>query len=144
MTTIDPPPRGRHLLTADRRFSTGGGLVSRIVGRGAARLLDRIDSGLEQGSIRLRLPDGSERTHGGRKPGPDATVALNRWRALVRLAGSGSVGWFRAWMEGEWESPDLVALFELFMCNSISLERKSVVVGRSVAVRGDFHGYLHK
>src|SRR3546814_17449901 len=101
MTTIDPPPRGRHLLTADRRFSTGGGLVSRIVGRGAARLLDRIDSGLEQGSIRLRLPDGSERTLGGRKPGPDATVALNRWRALVRLAVSGSVGWFRAWRSEE-------------------------------------------
>src|SRR3546814_11731011 len=66
-TPIYPPPRGRHRLTADRRFSTGGGLVSRIVGRGAARLLDRIDSGLEQGSIRLRLPDGSERTLGGRK-----------------------------------------------------------------------------
>ena len=121
MTTIYPPPRGRHLLTADRRFSTGGGLVSRIIGRGAARLLDRIDSGLEQGSIRVRLPDGSERTLGGRKPGPDAIVALNSWRALVRLAVSGSVGWFRAWMEGEWESSDPVALFELFMVNRISL-----------------------
>src|SRR3546814_9721741 len=31
MTTNYPPPRGRHLLTADRRFSTGGGRVSRIV-----------------------------------------------------------------------------------------------------------------
>src|SRR3546814_3666019 len=50
-----------------------------------------------------------------------ATVALNSWRALVRLAVSGSVGWFRAWMEGEWESPDPVALFELFMVNRISL-----------------------
>src|SRR3546814_5969844 len=75
----------------------------------------------EQGSTRLRRPDGSERTLGGRKPGPDATVALNSWRALVRLAVSGSVGWFRAWMEGEWESPDPVALFELFMVNRISL-----------------------
>src|SRR3546814_17121570 len=120
MTTIDPPPRGRHLLTADRRFSTGGGLVSRIVGRGAARLLDRIDSGLEQGSIRLRLPDGSERTLGGRKPGPDATVALNSWRALVTLAVSGSVGWFLAWMEGEWERPDPAAMLEQFMVNRIS------------------------
>src|SRR3546814_14378126 len=48
MTTIYPPPRGRHLLTADRRFSTGGGLVSRIVGRGAARLLDSIDRSEER------------------------------------------------------------------------------------------------
>src|SRR3546814_19655957 len=121
MTTIYPPPRGRHLLTADRRFSTGGGLVSRIVGRGAARLLDRIDSGLEQGSIRLRLPDGSERTLGGRKPGPAAPVAPNSWRALVRLAVSGSVGWFRACVAGGWEMPDPVALFVRCMVNPLHL-----------------------
>lgn len=119
--TTHPSSRGRHLLTADRRFSTGDGLVSRIIGSGAARLLNSIDKGLDQGSIRVRLPDGGERTLGGRSAGPDAVVQINSWRALVRLAVSGSVGWFRAWMEEEWESPDPVPLFELFMVNRISL-----------------------
>src|SRR3546814_12287817 len=118
MTTIYPPPRGRHLLTADRRFSTGGGLVSRIVGRGAARLLDRIDSGLEQGSIRLRLPDGSAPTLGGRQPGPDATVATNSWRALLRLAVRDSGGRFRARMGRGWANPNPVARFALSLVNT--------------------------
>jgi cyclopropane-fatty-acyl-phospholipid synthase len=41
--------------------------------------------------------------------------------ALVRLATSGSVGWYKAWVAGEWESPDPVPLFELFMANAVSL-----------------------
>ena len=41
--------------------------------------------------------------------------------ALVRLASSGSVGWYKAWELGEWTSPDPVPLFELFMANALSL-----------------------
>jgi cyclopropane-fatty-acyl-phospholipid synthase len=41
--------------------------------------------------------------------------------ALVRLATSGSVGWYKAWVAGEWSSPDPVPLFELFMGNGKSL-----------------------
>jgi cyclopropane-fatty-acyl-phospholipid synthase len=40
---------------------------------------------------------------------------------LVRLATSGSVGWYKAWAQGEWTSPDPVALFDLFMRNATSL-----------------------
>ncbi len=119
--TTHPSSRGRHFFTADRLFSTGGGVLSRIAGSGARRLLDHIDAGLEHGSIHVRLPNGSERLLGGRGAGPAAHVVLHNGRALVRLAVSGSVGWFRAWMQGEWESPDPVALFELFMINRVSL-----------------------
>ena len=41
--------------------------------------------------------------------------------ALVRLATSGSVGWYKAWTQGEWSSPDPVALFELFAANAVPL-----------------------
>src|SRR6185436_5440422 len=58
---------------------------------------------------------------GGRGAGPVATVNLGSWRALVRLASSGSVGWYKAWARGEWESPDPVAIFELFAANAASL-----------------------
>jgi len=41
--------------------------------------------------------------------------------ALVRLATSGSVGWYKAWTLGEWSSPDPVKLFELFSVNAAPL-----------------------
>jgi cyclopropane-fatty-acyl-phospholipid synthase len=41
--------------------------------------------------------------------------------ALVRLATSGSVGWYKAWALGEWSSPDPVAIFESFSANAAAL-----------------------
>jgi cyclopropane-fatty-acyl-phospholipid synthase len=73
------------------------------------------------GSIDARLPDGTRRVLGGRAPGFDAQVSLNDWRALLRLATGGSVGWYQAWEAGEWSSPDPVPLFALFMANGEAL-----------------------
>lgn len=77
--------------------------------------------GLEQGALEAWLPDGSGRILGGRGQGPVSEVHLESWRALARLASSGSVGWYRAWAAGEWASPDPVALFDLFMRNGETL-----------------------
>jgi len=114
-------PRGSHLVAADRRFATGGGLTARLFAGGFARLLDRIDAGLACGRIEATLPDGSLRILGGRGDGPVAIVRVASWRALVRLAASGSVGWYKAWAKGEWSSPDPVPLFDLFMRNAVPL-----------------------
>ena len=132
--TSDPrAPRGRHLLTADRGFATGAGLGSRIGSRlfapGFHRVLDRIDAGLAYGSLEADLPDGTRRLLGGRGPGPAVIVDLRRWRALVRLITTGSVGWYRAWAEGEWDSPDPVALFDLFVRNRLTLGRAARAKG---------------
>ncbi len=116
-----PPARGRHLLTADRRFATGAGLFARMLAPGFRRLIDRIDAGLGQGAIDATLPDGRRIRLGGRAPGPVAVVELKSWRPLVRLMTTGSVGWYRGWAEGEWTSPDPVPLFDLFMRNRQSL-----------------------
>ncbi|MFL6862660.1 MAG: class I SAM-dependent methyltransferase [Allosphingosinicella sp.] len=119
-------PRGRHLVSADRAFATGGGVVSRLLA-GSFRavldrtVLDRIDAGLEQGAVALTLPDGRTRRLGGRGAGPEAVVRLASWNALARLAASGSVGWYKAWALGEWSSPDPVPLFDLFVRNGESL-----------------------
>jgi len=48
-------------------------------------------------------------------------VRLHSWNALVRLMTSGSVGWYKAWEQGEWSSPDPVPLFALFMLNGEAL-----------------------
>jgi cyclopropane-fatty-acyl-phospholipid synthase len=113
--------RGRHLVSADRGFATGGGLLARLFGGSFHRILDRVDAGLREGGIDATLPDGSKRLLGGRAPGPVPVVRLHSWRALVRLISSGSVGWYKAWALGEWSSPDPVPLFDLFMRNAESL-----------------------
>ncbi|MEO5772624.1 MAG: cyclopropane-fatty-acyl-phospholipid synthase family protein [Sphingomicrobium sp.] len=113
--------RGEHLVRADRGFATGGGLLARLLAPAWSRVLDQIDQRLKVGGIDITLPDGSPRKLGFDRPGPSAAVQLNSWMALVRLATSGSVGWYKAWTLGEWSSPDTVALFELFSANSAEL-----------------------
>jgi cyclopropane-fatty-acyl-phospholipid synthase len=109
--------RGAHLLRADRRFATGGFALLKPLAPAFRRVLDRIDAGLVAGGIDVTLPDGSRRRLGFRTDGPVAVVRLNSWRTMLRLATSGSVGWYKAWEKGEWESPDPVPLFDLFMRN---------------------------
>lgn len=124
MNTHVSPRRGKDLLRADRAYRSGGALA-RAIGLAPAglfqRLIDRIDTGLDIGTIEGQLPDGSVRLLGGRRAGPTAVVHLHSYAALVRLALSGSVGWYRAWEKGEWSSPDPVPLFDLFMRNGESL-----------------------
>ena len=113
--------RGDHLVRADRGFATGGGLLVRLAAPAFARVLDRIDEQLAVGGIDVTLPDGSQRRIGFRAAGPTAAVRLKSWMALVRLATSGSVGWYKAWELSEWSSPDPVAIFECFSANAVAL-----------------------
>ena len=109
--------RGGALLAGGRRFGATPRLFSRLFAGGFHKLLDRVDAGLERGSILATLPDGSTRLLGGRAEGFAAEVEVRDWRALLRLALGGSSGWYQAWEAGEWVSPDPVPLFALFMAN---------------------------
>jgi cyclopropane-fatty-acyl-phospholipid synthase len=113
--------RGEHLVRADRAFVTGGGAVARLATPAFSKLLGEIDKKLVCGGLELKLPNGTKRRIGFRARGADAAVRLNSWMALVRLATSGSVGWYKAWTLGEWSSPNPVAIFELFSANAIPL-----------------------
>jgi cyclopropane-fatty-acyl-phospholipid synthase len=113
--------RGAHLVHGDRGFTTGGGLVARLLAPAFANVVDRVDSRLEHGGIDVILPNGGHRRLGFHAPGPQASLELRSWMALVRLGLSGSVGWYKAWELGEWTSPDPVPLFELFSLNGVAL-----------------------
>jgi len=113
--------RGDHLVHADRGFSTGGSALARLVAPAFAKVLDQIDRNLATGGLDATLPDGEKRRLGFRAKGAHATVHLASWMALVRLATSGSVGWYKAWTLGEWSSPDAVRIFELFSANAVAL-----------------------
>jgi cyclopropane-fatty-acyl-phospholipid synthase len=113
--------RGQHLVRADRGFVTGGGLLGRMTAPAFSRVVDALHERLVMGGIEAILPDGSGRRVSFHAPGPVAVVHLRSWMALVRLATSGSVGWYKSWALGEWSSPDPVVLFELFMANAVAL-----------------------
>jgi cyclopropane-fatty-acyl-phospholipid synthase len=132
--------RGQHLVQSGLRFANGSSVLGRLVGPAFARLLDHLHKRLEQGGIEAALPDGSRRRIGFHRPGPVAIVHLNSWLSLVRLATSGSVGWYRAWEKGEWSSPDPVPLFELFMRNAVPLGE----IGRAKGSARWYNRLMHR
>jgi cyclopropane-fatty-acyl-phospholipid synthase len=83
------------------------------------RLLRRID----YGALRLRLPDGEEHLFTGRL-GADkqASLLIRDARAITRLLRGGDIGFAESYMDGEWETPDLVALIELASRNEQALQ----------------------
>jgi cyclopropane-fatty-acyl-phospholipid synthase len=132
--------RGQHLVRSGLRFANGSGLLGRLVGPAFAKLLDQLHSRLDEGGIEATLPDGSRRRIGFHRSGPIAIVHLRSWLSLVRLATSGSVGWYRAWERGEWSSPDPVPLFELFMRNAVALGE----IGRAKGSARRYNQLLHR
>ena len=67
---------------------------------------------LRSGSIALTLPNGRTLDLRGGREGPSAAIVLHRWRALARFLAGGSVGFGEAYMDGDWDSPDLPKLIE--------------------------------
>ena len=113
--------RGEHLVRADRGFATGGGVLAWLGAPAFSRVLDAIDRRLAHGGIEATLPNGEGRRLGFRADGPTAVVRLSSWLSLIRLATSGSVGWYKSWTVGEWSSPNPVAVFEIFSANAAAL-----------------------
>lgn len=75
---------------------------------------------LQKGSADLTLPNGERRRFEGSEPGPHAVLEINRWRALRRMA-TGSTGFGRSYMDGDWDSPDLVSVIEIASANRHSM-----------------------
>jgi cyclopropane-fatty-acyl-phospholipid synthase len=132
--------RGEHLVRSGRLFINGSGILGRIAAPAFAAVLDHLHERLEAGGIEAILPNGSQKRIGFHSPGPMAIVHLHSWMSLVRLATSGSVGWYRAWEKGEWSSPDPVPLFDLFMRNGRPLGE----VGRAKGTARWFNRLLHR
>lgn len=120
--TVHTPPAGRQRAMIRRMSARASkGVWKYVPARLFEPLLLRVDQGLMSGSLELHLPDRSVRLLGGRGQGFSAVVQLAGWRAVARLAASGSVGWYRAWAQGDWSSPDPVMVFALFAANARSL-----------------------
>ncbi|MFV0643849.1 MAG: class I SAM-dependent methyltransferase [Sphingomonadaceae bacterium] len=113
--------RGSDLLKGGDKFSPASGILARYLGPGFDKIVDRVHENILHGSLVAHLPDRTVRVLGGHGPGFNAELRLHDWRAVLRLYSNGSVGWYRAWEAGEWDSPDPVQVFALVSANAGSL-----------------------
>ena len=90
----------------------GAPLAARIALAGLARLRD--------GALTVRLPDGSSHRFGTSET-PRAEMSVHRWRFFPRLLRGADVGAGESYVDGDWTTPDLVALTRLFLANEAVL-----------------------
>ena len=69
-------------------------------------------AGLACGELTVVLPHGERLLVRGTAPGPQAQLVLHRWRPLLRLAARGDLGLALSFRDGDWSTPDLVALLQ--------------------------------
>jgi cyclopropane-fatty-acyl-phospholipid synthase len=88
--------------------------AGRAAGRGlAAWALKRLlTARLQSGTLTLVTPTGKTFTNAAAVPGPHGELVLRSWRALRRLLTGGDLGFAEAYVDGDWDSPDLAAFIE--------------------------------
>jgi len=108
------------LVKAKRVFAHGG-LIARLVAGGFHRLLDRTRPGWSTEASSAPAGRRDRACSVGRGPGPRVEIHLKSWRALARARQRRIGWWYRAWVKGEWTSPDPVALLDFSCANGRTL-----------------------
>jgi len=105
--------------TPNQSTSTEEGWLSR---RYLQQVLNRLPE-LEYGTLSLFLPSGKELQFGNAAPGePRAEVRLKSLKPISRLLRGGLIGWAESYMDGEWDSPDIVALVRWALGNEQAMD----------------------
>ncbi|MFO1186518.1 MAG: cyclopropane-fatty-acyl-phospholipid synthase family protein [Alphaproteobacteria bacterium] len=82
------------------------------------RLVLKLASRLEIGSLTMLLPDGRALRATGARPGPDGVLIVRDFRFAARVMRSGNCGFGEAYVANEWDSPDPSTLIEVLSSNS--------------------------
>ena len=88
----------------------------------AARAVLRLLQGLQQGTLDIQFPDGSQARFGNGAE-PRAALRLADWQVCSAALKSGDIGFAESWIDGHWSTPDLVALLKLFIANRDAVEQ---------------------
>jgi cyclopropane-fatty-acyl-phospholipid synthase len=112
-------------MTADVRALAGAPAVARAAFEAMARHWG-------QGELEVVLPAGRRLLMAGPKPGPKAVLEVKDYRFMRRVIGSGAIGFAEGFMAGEWDTPDLPQLIEVF---GLNIDRLNRVVGGQAWMR---------
>jgi cyclopropane-fatty-acyl-phospholipid synthase len=117
---------------------------SSILAATGERVLLAAASRISAGRLTVVLPDGSRRAFAGADhPELAGEIQIHDRAAFVRLLLGGETGAGEAYMDGQWSSPDLVALLQLVSVNRRALAltsgwwRAPTQVARTLAHRGN-------
>jgi cyclopropane-fatty-acyl-phospholipid synthase len=73
--------------------------------------------GFRLGRLQLDLPDGSSETFGSDEGGPRARISIRDDAFFKKCALHGNVGLGEAYLDGDWDTPDIRAVIEWFIVN---------------------------
>jgi cyclopropane-fatty-acyl-phospholipid synthase len=82
------------------------------------RLLSPVAARLKWGSVAVTLPDARVIHFEGSEPGKHAELVIHDYRCLLRLLRTANTGFAEGYLAGEWDSPDLEAVLEVFARNA--------------------------
>lgn len=83
---------------------------------GLRRLADLLPH-VAVGRLILQWPDGSRQVAEGPNEGPEGTMIISRDRFVERVARAPDLALAEAYVDGDWDSPDLAALLEVLALN---------------------------
>jgi cyclopropane-fatty-acyl-phospholipid synthase len=81
------------------------------------KLFERILAPLPAGKLRVVLPNGEERIYGLKTPGPEATLKILNPAFFKKSIFYGEVGFGESYVDGDWESDDVVGVLSWFLIN---------------------------
>ncbi|HZR88551.1 MAG TPA: cyclopropane-fatty-acyl-phospholipid synthase family protein [Bradyrhizobium sp.] len=72
---------------------------------------------LRRGTLDITLPDGRTLRMGGLEPGPAAAMMVHNYGFAYRLVNGGDIGIAEAYLNRDWDTPDLTQFLYLFCVN---------------------------
>ena len=120
------------MSTIDRTLKAAPAARAPFLDRVAVALLERELRHLEGGTLDITLPDGSRRSFGS---GPAVGLTIHDGALFRRLATRGKVGFGESYTAGEWDTDDLVGLFELLLSNAEAATTRNGIVRRLLEAR---------
>ena len=88
----------------------------------AMRLGLKLMSHLTKGQLDVIMPNGKTLRFGSPDGNPQALLHIHNDRVAKRFLTKGKLGFCEAYLDGDWSSPDISALFELFLRNAQDLQ----------------------
>ncbi len=120
------------MSTLDRSLREAPKARASLLDRVAVEVLERELAKLEDGALEVTLPDGTRRTFGNGSP---VLLEIHDRALFRRLATRGKVGLGESYTAGEWDSDDLVGLFELLLRNAEAAAARNGIVRRVIEAR---------
>ena len=88
----------------------------------AARFVLHLLQKMEAGSLHLTMPDGQIYAFGTQEP-PHAHIFIRDIECFSAILTGGDIGFAQSYMEGKWDTPDLLKVLQVLVANRAALEK---------------------